>query len=134
MVLLYGADARALIEAANLGVTIAWPNEPFTEPSNDDLWLIVEIVGGAGGPIELGQKAWWEFTGAINIYVNAPIGSGSAAALTLSKQVLNVFRGLPERAVVYLSGEIGAGEPGTDDGRWWRLPVSIEFRYQDPVT
>lgn len=125
-------DARALLTAAGLGVSLAWPNEPFTEPAGDPpaLWVAVEDSGNNLAPLDVGGRVWQE-EGTLYCHVMAPSGTGTDAARTLAKQIANVFRGLGARDVVYRSASIGDGGLSDTDGLWWRLTVSVDWIYQD---
>lgn len=133
-------DARSRLEAANLGVTLAWPNEAFdvppppaSTPVVDPLpymWAAVEMTGFTLAPIEIGAGVWQE-TGTLYVHIMTPTGWGTDAARTLGKTVANTFRGLPGASIVYTRASIGDSAAEDEDGAWWRLTVSIDWRYQD---
>ena len=129
-------DARGRIEAAALvpPQLIHWPNEPFTEPDVAaipvPLWLMVEISANLSAPIEIGGGVWQE-DGSLWVHAFAPTGTGSLELRQLAKAVANTFRGLPPGPVVYTGAEIGMGEPGDENGNWYRISTRIEYRYQD---
>ena len=123
------ADVRALVEAAGLGVPVGWPNEEFENP-DEDPWLWVEVVGGGGGPMEIGRHPWRLVTGSVQAFVHVLTGTGVMQAAEIAERVTNVFHGLGPRAVIYGASNIGPGEAGDKDGNWFRLPVTIEFAYQ----
>lgn len=121
------ADARARLEAAALGYPIEWPNEPFSTPDLS-LWLSVEAEGDVVEPIELGPGAWEE-RGVFMVHVCAPLGTGSATARQVAKDIANIYRGV-NGFTVYRRASIGAGA-STEDGRWWVLTVTIDWTYTD---
>ena len=129
-------DARARIEAAALVPPdrISWPNEAFDlpDPTADPapLWMAVTASGNLSTPIELGGGVWQE-DGAIWVHCFTPTGTGELALRQLAKAVATTFRDLPSGPVVYTGAEIGMGEPGDENGSWYRLSVRIEYRYQD---
>lgn len=133
-------DARAKLQAANLGIAFAWPNESFTMPpapgsgpiSNElpYMWAAVEMTGFTLAPIEVGAGAWQE-TGTLYVHIMTPTGWGTDAARTLGKTVANTFRGLPGAPIVYMRASIGDSAAEDEDGAWWRLTVAIDWRYQD---
>lgn len=127
------ADVRVLVEGAALGLPIAWPNEHF-EPPVDASWLYVEVVGGGGGPMEIGRTPWRLVTGSVNAYVHVLVGTGVMEAAEIADRVTAIFHGLPGRPVIYGASNIGPGEAGVDDGLFFRLPVTVEFSYQAPTT
>lgn len=127
-------DARAKLGAAGLGVPIAWPNEPFSNPEPPALWVAVEMTGDVLAPIELASNGAWQEEGRLYAHVMTPAGWGSDQARALAKSIANVFRGLPPAPVVYYGASIGAGQVADPEGAWWRLTVVIDWRYQDVMT
>ena len=124
-------DAVAKLQAAALGYPIALPNEPFETPDNPvGPWLSVSATSTMLAPADLGADVWQE-EGTFYVDVMTPTGSGTSTARELAKQVANVFRGLGPENVVYLSATIGGGSVGTEDGLWFCITVSIDWRYQD---
>jgi hypothetical protein len=120
-------DARARLEGAALPFPIEWPNEAFTAP---DLaaWLSVEAEGDVLEPIELGHGAWEE-RGTFLVHVIVPLGTGSATARQVAKDIANIYRGVVGYTV-YRRASIGAGVP-SEDGKWWVLTVTVEWTYTD---
>ncbi len=120
-------DARNRLVAAALPYPIEWPNEAFTTP---DLapWLSVEADGDILEPIELGNGAWEE-RGTFIVHVIVPLGTGSADARQIAKDIANIYRGVVGYAV-YRRASVGSGVP-SEDGKWWVLTVTIEWVYTD---
>lgn len=127
-------DAKALLLAANIvdPALIQWPNDPWQNPEPPVPWLKVEAVGHMLEPVDIGADVWQE-DGTLYVDVNVPSGSGDSDARVLAKQVANTYRGLGARgvSVSYTSASIGAGEVRPENGNWWTLTVSIDWRYQD---
>lgn len=131
------ADARARLEAAapGLGLTVAWPNEGFTLPEPPAPWLLVEIQGELSRPIELGGATWQE-AGALLLHVMVPVGTGTAAGLTLRKALANLFRtatGAPVGLLWRDARMDPAGEPD-DRGLYRPLSLAVEYQWQDRST
>ena len=134
-------DARTRLQAANLGITLAWPNEavtlpdlstavsPITDPT-PFMWAAVQMTGYTLAPIEVGAGVWQE-TGTLYVHIMTPAGWGTDAARALGKTVANTFRGLPGAPIVYMRASIGDSAAEDEDGAWWRLTVAIDWRYQD---
>jgi len=125
------ADAKALIVdgAAQIGLPVAWPNEPFREPEPPAPFLAVEVMGDGAEPYELGGGVWVE-DGTVGVAVVVPTGVGISEGLALRKQVTSWFRGLPPRSVLYDRFILDPG--GMDeDGNWFRLGLRVAYRYQD---
>lgn len=134
-------DARSRLEAANLGIAFAWPNERFdmpAAPTGDGavtnalpyMWAAVQMTGDTLLPLEVGAAVWQE-TGVLYVHIMTPTGWGTDDARTLGKTVANTFRGLPGAPIVYLGASIGDSMAEDEDGAWWRLTVSVRWRYQD---
>lgn len=123
-------DARTRLTNAALGMPIAWPNERFDMPNPTGLWAAVEMTGQSLAPIEIGNGVWQE-TGRLYVHVMTPTGWGTDDARALGKTIATTFRGLPGAPMVYLSASIGDGSAEDEDGAWWRLTVTVEWRYQD---
>ncbi|MFC7611625.1 phage tail terminator-like protein [Teichococcus aestuarii] len=94
-------DARARIElgAAQLGLSVAWPNEQFQEPapfSPDggvaNLWIAVSIRGDLSEPYEI-EGGIWEETGTVEVHVMLPATAGIRPGLLARKALANLFRG-----------------------------------------
>ena len=126
-------DARSRLESAGLGVPIHWPNEPFILPEPPALWVSVDMTGDFAAPIELGPNGAWQEDGELVAHVYAPTGTGTRDARVLAGGILDTFRGLLSGAVAYTSGSIGNGVTEETDGAWWRLTVTVAYRYQDHV-
>ncbi|MBC9176767.1 phage tail terminator-like protein [Pseudoroseomonas ludipueritiae] len=123
-------DARAIIAdgAAQAGLTVAWPNEPFDLPEPPAPFLAVDLRADGSEPMELGPGVWLE-EGMIDVAVVIPTGSGITEGVALRKQAADWFRGLPPRAVLYDRFIFDAG--GDDEeGNWHRLPLKIAYRFQ----
>lgn len=121
-------DAVALLEAANLGYPISYPNLKFAQPST--LWLQFNMTGDLLEPIELNGGAWQE-EGTLSILVVVPTGTGSKLARTVGKEIANIYRNLGPRDVVYFQASIGENTMDIPVGNWWALGVSILYRWQD---
>lgn len=128
---------RARIEAGGLGVPIAWPNEPIAEPDPvadpPPAWIVVEMSGALTSQIEIGAPGSNTFQedGMIWGHVMVPTGTGSLAARQLAKRFANLFRGASFGDVTCTDASIGMGEAGDETGNWWRLSVSVDYRFQD---
>lgn len=125
-------EARSRLEAANLGVPIAWPNEGFADPadSTDPIFVSVEIEGGLSAPIEIGLNATWEESGALWCHVMIPSGTGIVAGIALRKTIANLFRDLPPGPVTWTSADLDIGGQ-SEDGGYFSLPLRVTYRFHD---
>ncbi|WP_419900648.1 phage tail terminator-like protein [Roseomonas sp. USHLN139] len=128
-------DARAILEAADLGVPIEWPNELPVDPG-EAMWLRVDMVGDSFRPIEMGPTASWSEEGELFVDVLVPKGHGTADARRMAERIAKLFRRLGPRKVVWGRGSIGLGADD-ENGKastWWCLPLSLGYRVQDVST
>lgn len=125
------SDACDLIMAANLLPTdcVHLANEPYQEPSPPDLFITIDAYSPHINMLDIGAEVYQE-QGVIRVLCVAPAGTGTEAVRTLAKDVANVFRDLPPRNPYYLACSIGEGSHA-ENGMWYAIPVSIDFRYGD---
>lgn len=126
------AETRALIEGANLGVTIKWPNEGFDLPEPPALYLAVEISSGQDRPMEIGgANVTWEAGGLIWCHVMVPNNSGYQAAFQMQDQLAALFRDTgATQNVVFDQIRDDPGDYGGQNGNYWRSSVSVDWRLQ----
>lgn len=132
------ADAVARITAATgagqplAGLTVEWPNEAFTRPDQAP-FLSVEMAGDGMGAIEMSGTGAWQERGQLFVHILAPTGTGTTAIRAIAKAVSNLFRNVSAEAnaLLYERQSIGMGEPEEDDGPWWVMSVSVEWKYTD---
>lgn len=113
---------------------ISWPNEIFDVPAVDDLsplWLAIETIGRSAQPMETASRIWQE-DGTAYFHGFAPAGAGAADLRQLLKDVALLFRGSTPGAIIYPSMEIGFGA-ATDDGNWYRMTLTIDYRFFDEM-
>lgn len=130
-------QSRLTAAAISLGETlvpIRWPNGTYQPPADEPAaWLLVEMSGGAGRPLELGGGIWQD-EGRSLVHVLVPTNSGVDDALSIVDQLIAMFRSPPLEPVVYTQIQADPGGPGTDDGLYWRTSVSADWRVQTRVS
>jgi hypothetical protein len=132
------ADLQARLETAAISIggvvlPISWPNRTFRAPAGTPApWLLVEMTGGSGRPLELGGGIWLD-EGQSFVHVLVPTNSGVADAMSIVDQVIAMFRSPPLEPVVYTHITADPGGPGSDDGLYWRTSVSADWRLQTLV-
>lgn len=132
-------DLQARLTAAGISsggtvLPIAWPNQDFNAPAGTPApWLMVQMVGGSGRPLELGGAVWQD-EGQSYVHVLVPTKTGVAAAMDIVDQVVAAFRGPPQDAIIYYQVMADPGGAGSDDGVYWRTSVTAEWRAQTRVT
>lgn len=116
---------------------IAYPNEAFSAPEPPAPWVDFEITGTLYGQQSIGAHVQsenrWDEDGQIWLHVMVPVGTGGAAARGAAKTLANIFRGLTllSGGLEFLDAQIGLGEPGDDNGNYFRISVSIDWRRMD---
>jgi hypothetical protein len=129
------AAVRAYLEANFTGCPMAFENEPFDRPQangKSQAWMLVEISSAVYGQASIGSGTTgnlWRETGLIWGHVFVPTKTGSLKARQLAHQFVDLFRSLLLNggAIKFGDASIGRGEPGDDDGLYWRLSVTIDY-------
>jgi len=98
-----------------------------------DPWIMVEMTGdfrdqasiGAGDPAD----DLWREGGQILFTVMVKSGTGSRLARQYARQLSDLFRGLElsNGTLRFLGGSIGLGEISTRNGKWYGLPLNIDY-------
>ncbi len=114
---------------------IYFENEKWHFPEPPAPFLLVEVYGDFYNQASIGADPQGENLfreiGQIYVHVMAPRGSGTAQARTYAKQIVDLFRGNEDAGVRPRDMSIGAGEPGTEDGNYFRMTVTIEWERDD---
>ncbi|MCO5071139.1 MAG: DUF4128 domain-containing protein [Rhizobiaceae bacterium] len=133
------ATAFAGIEAylrANWSATPIWfENENWKLPNPPAHFLLVEVFGDFYDQASIGADPQdgnlYRETGQIYVHVMAPRGQGTATARTYAKQIVDLFRGNEDAGVRPRGASIGAGEPGEEDGNFFRMTVTLDWERDD---
>ncbi len=120
---------------------IQWENEPEIAKADASgapiPWIMVEMTGTLYGQQSIGASRQadnrWDEEGQIFLHVFVPSGTGGKTARLYSKQLADLFRGqlLASDRLEFLDAQIGMGESGDDDGAWFRISTSIDYRYME---
>lgn len=125
---------RAHLEAFWSATPIAWENELFDRPEPAAPWIMVEMVGDLYAQMSIGagvqSENRWDEEGVLLLHVFVPSGTGASTARAYAKSLADLFRGalLIGDSLEFLDASIGMGQPGDDDGLWWRISVSVDWR------
>lgn len=123
-------DARGRLEAAVApgcaldGVPLAWPNELFTEPDPPAPYVRVAMDSDSGPARDLQATAFMS-EGVLNLFIIAPLYSGTTASRGIADGLVGLFRGVAH-PVAYVGATIS---DGYEDAGSWITPVSINFVY-----
>jgi hypothetical protein len=129
------------------GTSGAWTNTPIEWPNGSEgtfppnppaPWVAMRMTGnifdqesiGAGDPAD----NLWDEHGTLWLHVFVRVNTGESGARARAKALAKLFRGrqLLDGHLQFGSMSIGMGEPGDDNGNYWRVSASIEWRYQEP--
>lgn len=124
---------KTLLEAQFADAPLVWPNEGVT-PDSSAPWVYVDASSFRLFRIELGVGAMEE-RGLVWCHIYVPVGTGTETARTLGKALSNIFRSYTRDSPVSFGEQaLGAGEPGDDDGMFWRQTLTVNYSYQDQET
>ncbi|MBA2708557.1 MAG: hypothetical protein H0U59_12205 [Gemmatimonadaceae bacterium] len=106
--------------------------EPTTDVGLWVLWVLDTSLYGQqsiGGGIEPGQNRWDE-DGTLWFHIFAPKGVGSRESRRIAKALANLFRGrlLLNDDLEFHDADMGAGDPGRENGNYFLMSVSIDWR------
>lgn len=124
---------RTYLTGAWSSTGLAWENEDF-DTADLGAWVAVEMTGTSYAQQTLGAGSAaanrWDEDGLLWLHVMVKVGSGALDARNFAKALADLFRGtlLLGDSLEFGDASIGMGEAGDDDGRWWRVSVSIAWR------
>lgn len=114
---------------------VRYENKNFNYP--DGPWVDIETTGNYYGQESIGESEQennrWDEDGVLYVHVLVPQGTGASLARTYAKQLADIFRGvtLLGDSLEFRDAFIGRGEPGAEDGNWYRISVYIDWRRMD---
>jgi hypothetical protein len=128
---------RAHIEANWPHSPIAFENEEFHRPSPPAHWLSFEMSGDLYSQQSIGageqSENRWDEEGTIWGHVYAPKNAGTSYQRKLCRWFADLFRGqtLLNGNLEFLDAHLGLGEPGDEKGVYWRISVTVDWRWVD---
>ena len=127
------ASATALIEQtldAGITLDIAYPNVPFTPPSNGDSWLKEDIIWGTGRvETKDGRNV---VIGVLQLAVFSPKDGGDGEGLAFAETARDLFNRLDLAADVRFGA--ASGPVARFEENWRSLVVSVPFQVFETVT
>lgn len=127
---------KTFLTASWTDTAIQWPNEEYTA-SGVDPFVKVELHSDLYGQVSIGadQQAdnRWDREGVLWIYVAVPRNSNYSQASGAAIALTDLFRGrtLLSGALEFLDARVGVSHFGDEEGAWFLVPVSIEWRHMD---
>ncbi|MBN9022170.1 MAG: hypothetical protein J0H08_08775 [Rhizobiales bacterium] len=133
------ADVTDAIEDPSTATVppIRFENERFEKPNPPAPWIAMALTGVVYGQqsIGAGQQSdnRWDEAGDLWLQVHVPSGSGASRAWELARVLADQFRGLRLMSddLEFMDAFIGQGGPAEEEGNWFMLPLSIEWRRVD---
>lgn len=110
---------------------LVFENEDWPTPETPAPFIFVEVDGDLFSQQSLGAGArddnLWREAGTLRLHVLAPVGGGSLVARQYARQAADLFRGKDVSGITFGDASLGAGEPGTADGNYWRFTATIDW-------
>lgn len=115
---------------------LVYENEGDGPPAGEVApWVLVvletQLYGqeSIGGGQDAGDNRWDE-RGTLWFHVFTPRGTGSREARRIAKALANMFRGrrLLDDDLEFGEADMGAGDPGAENGNYYLLSVSLDWR------
>lgn len=100
------------------------------DPEEGEAYLEIVMEPGRGFQAELGAGGRHRNPGDVVVTVLTPLGRGTKRALDIVESVKGAFRSTQVDDLVYTEASDLPGSR-SEDGAWWRTPVSIAFHYDD---
>lgn len=124
---------RAYLEANWTGCDLVFENEGFQAGDQTAPWVYVEVIGTSWDQHSIGAGAIrdnrWEEFGIVMFHVFVETGTGTGVIRSNAYGLADLFRGLEllTGTLIFQRFSLGAGEPGSEDGRWWRTTATVEW-------
>lgn len=118
---------------------LVYENESDSPPGGEPApWVMVVLDTNLYGQQSLGNGIdvagnRWDEDGTLWFHVMTPRGSGSREARRIGKALANLFRGvrLLDDGLEFMDADMGAGDPGKENGNFYLLSVSLDWRRTD---
>ena len=125
---------RTLVETTWSGAPVVWPNEGLEVADSSSPWIYMDMSGHEMGAMELGPTAAYAERGTLWAHIQAPVGTGTLEIRTIAKQLSDLFRTASIPGMTFGRQNLGAGEPGDDDGLYWRQSFTVDYIWPDVYT
>lgn len=118
-----------------------WSSTPLVYENTDTAvanaptaYVFVEISGNTYRQESIGTGVvstnLWREEGVLWLHVMIPSGNGSLDARTYAESMINMLRGaeLLSGRLTFRDASVGLGEAGVENGNYWLLTASVEWR------
>lgn len=111
---------------------LLFENQAQSLPDDPEIFVKVEIFGDFLEQISIGggepTANLWREEGQILAHVLVPRHTGTLNARQYGRQLCDLFRGQEIGGIRFRSVSLGATEPGTEDGNYFRMTASIDWQ------
>jgi hypothetical protein len=110
---------------------------PTRDNGSSAPWVALEIIGEGSGIWTFGTPGnrGWRYPGEIHVHVFVPVGEGDTDANQYACTIGELFRAAKfyddgnGSYVRTLSPQVDGGGSGDDDGKWFRVTMTVDFIY-----
>jgi hypothetical protein len=126
---------KSFLETNWTATPLRFENEPFE--LTGVAFVDVEMTGTAYGQESIGASLQndnrWDEEGVLWLHVLVPVNTGGSQVRTYAKQIADLFRGLTliSGGLEFRDAFIGRGQPGFEDGAYYRVSVYQKYRWMD---
>lgn len=126
---------KAFLDANFTAAPLVYENTDTPQADTPVAFVFVEISGNSYRQASTGgglTDNLFRENGLLWLHVMVPSGAGSVTARTHAETLITLLRNaeLVSGKLVFMDASVGLGEPGTEDGNYWRLSVSIEWQLE----
>lgn len=120
---------HAYLEGEWTGAAIQWENDASAPPDTPETLVFAEIYGGLYQQESVGAPGGnlWRESGMLYLHVMSVRGTGSREARVIATNLSNLFRERGPAGIRIIDMSIGAGEPGENDGNFFRTTLQVGF-------
>lgn len=125
---------KVYLDANWTTTALRYENSTLSLPDTPISFVFVEISGDIYKQESIGagtvSSNLWRETGLLWLHVMVPSGTGSATARQYLRQLSEMLRDveLLSGRLTFMDMSIGLGSPGDEDGNYWRLSMSVEWK------
>ena len=126
---------KAYLQSNWTTTPLRFPNEPL-DPL-PDAFVDVEITGTLYSQMSIGASTQagnrWDEEGILWLHALVAVNTGSETVLEYARSLANLFRGLRliNDSLEFREAFIGKGQPGHEDGNYYRVSVYINWRQME---
>lgn len=111
------------------GAPLRWENDDPDLADEPAAFVLAELFGGLYAQETIGAPGanLWRESGMLYLHIMTPRGTGSRAARVIATDLSALFREAGPAGIRIIDMSVGAGEPGSDDGNYFRTTVQVSW-------